>query len=120
MRAALIVEVDEDREGGEPLGVGAIRTGRGSLAKQRADEPFGLAVGVRPRGPGPAVATLAEDGSKGVRAIGEPVVGQHPLEDGPPAAKTARARARAAAALVPLSSGTWTTIARRLRSSTTT
>ena len=42
-----------------------------------------LAVGLRPVGPGPAVATLAEDRSIGVRAIRAPVVGQHPLDGDP-------------------------------------
>ena len=66
MWADLIVEVDEDRQGLEALGVGAIGTGVGPFAQERANEPFGLAVGLGSIGPGSAVATLTEDRPIGV------------------------------------------------------
>ena len=66
------------------------------LSEEGADEPLGLAVGLRAMGRGPAVASLAQDGAIGVRAIARPLSVRTRSIVIPSAAKTATAWARAA------------------------
>lgn len=49
-------------------------------SRSSVPEPFGHAVGLWSTGSGPVVVALAEERLVGVRAVGEPVVGQHPLD----------------------------------------
>src|SRR4051812_27279293 len=71
VRTASIVEVDKAAKGMESITVRAIGSGVGPLVDEGLDEPFGLAVGLRPERPGPLVTDLVtgQDIAVGVAAI---------------------------------------------------
>lgn len=117
MQATLIVELDERRAGRQALGVRAIRAGIGLLPDQDADGALGLAVDLRSIGPGPAVAGSPRIARYAAERWAWPLSVRTRSTAFPSAAKTARAVSSAGAALVAVSSGTWTTIERLLRSS---
>ena len=62
MAAVVIVGVEEGRERGHTLALGAVGVGVGPLLFLGAVEPFDVAVGPWPVGPGP----LVRDGAEGV------------------------------------------------------
>src|SRR5215210_4804241 len=120
VRAPAIVEVDERRQGSKPGGVGGVRPGVGPFTDEGPDEPLGLAVGLRPVGSRPGLPAPGEGGPVLVARYAQALSVITRSTAMPSSSNVAIARRRAAAALAPLSSGTWTTTLRRLRSSTMT
>ena len=55
---SMVVEVEPGWQVRQPLGVGAVGPGVGPLVEQGLDEALGLAVGLRPVGPGALVADV--------------------------------------------------------------
>ncbi len=81
----MIVGVQEVGEGSDALGLAGVGAGVGPFLFQGPVEPFDLAVGLRPVGPGPLVGDVTQGLGEQVRTVGRPVIGQHPLHADPAA-----------------------------------
>jgi hypothetical protein len=107
VEAVLVVVSQKVGQGARPRDGRRVGAGVGPFRETGANEAFGLAVGLRPVGPGPVVAQAqpAAQDSKPEPAIGTAVVGQEGRTTTPRVANQRWTRARKAAALAAVSSG---------------